>query len=72
MKREPLTKEMVERGTVKHAPCLGQEMIISLMVNGVRTRGPCSKCYAWRQCCRTRLGTAEESAVVANDVSGVG
>ncbi len=56
MKRVPLTKEMVILGEPKHAPCLGEDMIISRMVNGVRENGICAMCCDWRNCQRVRRG----------------
>ena len=56
VKRVPLTKEMVLLGKPQHAPCLGEDMIISRLVNGVREPGICADCHDFRNCRRVRRG----------------
>lgn len=73
MKYKPLTKAMFESGMRAHPPCLGEPMFLSIKVNGAQTLGPCTKCYDWRQCSRTKLGIAEEAdtTMVMNNVPEV-
>ncbi len=56
MKRSPLTKDMVERGYPKHAPCLGEDIIMSRLENGVRVDGFCRPCHDYRNCRRVQRG----------------
>ena len=56
VKRVPLSREMVIVGKPKHAPCLGEIMIMSIMVNGVREDGICKPCHDVKNCNRVRRG----------------
>ena len=68
MKRTPLTKAEVKCGEPANAPCLGQEMIMSLMVSGHRQDGPCFGCHDWRNCRRVKRGEPILEPITENPV----